>query len=194
MHRPTGGRLAWLNVGCGTHHAPPPWWSIDVVYDEASGTLPDEVVARGPLPFEADTCSRVLFSHLMEHVAWGQPLLDVMAEARRVLAPGGTLLAVGPDARRTAEMWKRNQVPDELMWSVFEHANGPHDLVGDWPEARHWWNCTEERMVMALQVAGFADVRPLSLGEMGELAGAHDWPLIGLADWQCGAICTGPPA
>src|SRR5688500_5675825 len=95
-------RLAWLNVGCGTHHAPPPWWSIDVVRDEAAGTLPDEVVERGPLPYADRTCGRVLFALLMEHVGWGATLRAVRVEGRRGLAPGGTLLALGPDARRTA--------------------------------------------------------------------------------------------
>lgn len=190
--RPRAEGGAWLNLGCGTHTAPAPWWNVDVVRD--GETQPDEVVPRGTLPYLVDSCARVMLSHLMEHVPWGQPLLDVLTDCRRLLAPGGTLLAIGPDAKRTATLWKQGQLHDELMWSVLEHANGPQDLVGDWPEARHWWNCTEARMVLALETAGFANVAPWSVPEYASVYYGDGWPIVGPAAWQCGAIATAPDA
>ena len=110
--RPRAEGGAWLNLGCGTHTAPAPWWNVDVVRD--GDTQPDEVVPRGTLPYLVDSCARVMLSHLMEHVPWGQHLLDVLTDCRRLLAPGGTLLAIGPDAKRTATLWKQGQLHDEL--------------------------------------------------------------------------------
>jgi hypothetical protein len=190
---------AWLNIGCGTHNAAPPWWNTDVVENDV--THPDEVVPRGyPLPYPADSCERVMLSHCMEHVPWqaingGQsPLLELLAECRRLLVPGGRLLAIGPDYRRTLRMWREGRATDDLLFSVLEHANGPVDLIGDWPEARHHWNCDEARMVTALQVAGFANVEPLSVPMEASRLFGDGWPIVGPAEWQCMAAAEAPPA
>jgi predicted SAM-dependent methyltransferase len=180
--RPTAdGPLAWVNIGCGTHNAPPPWWNVDVVTND--NTHPDEVVPRGRLPYPDRSCERVMLSHCMEHIPWGQPLLDALADYRRLLQRGGQLVAIGPDFERTAHQWKAGQATDELMFAVAEHARIPADLIGDWPEARHHWNCTEARMLMALEVAGYANVTAHPIGHAGTLM-AEGWPIVAPADWQ----------
>ncbi len=182
---------AWLNVGCGTHNAPPPWWNIDVVAND--DTHPDEVVPRGPLPYPDDSCERIMLSHLMEHVPWGQPLLDTLAEHRRLLVPGGSLVAIGPDVERTLQLWKAGQVGYDLVEAVMEHARIRADLVGDWPEARHHWNCTEARMVMALLEAGFTEVQaqPVPGPELTELM-AQGWPVVAPDRWQALVAAVAP--
>jgi hypothetical protein len=79
------------------------------------------------------------------------------------------------------------------MHAVIEHARIRADLDGDWPEARHHWNCTEARMVMALDAAGFTDVRAVQVPgiELDALIG-EGWPVVGPAGWQCAAIAAAP--
>ncbi len=192
--RPTEHGSAWLNVGCGTHYAAAPWWNIDVVEEDGYGGIhPDEVVPRGTLPYPDRSCSRVMLSHLMEHVDWGDPLLAVLADCRRLLAPGGLLFAIGPDIERTLQLWKADRVGYDLVEAVLEHARVRVDLDGPWPEARHHWNCTEGRMVMAIDAAGFEQVRPVQVpgSELDHLVG-QGWPVVAPADWQAAVLAVAP--
>lgn len=55
------------------------------------------VVARaGALPFERESFDVVLYRLVLHHVAYQQPLGPVLAEAARLLRPGGVLVAVEP--------------------------------------------------------------------------------------------------
>lgn len=177
-------RHAWLNVGCGTHNAPAPWWNIDVVEEdevEGYGAIhPDEVVPRGKLPYKAKTVERVMLSHVLEHVPW-ENTLTFLADIKRVMKPGGELMAIGPDAEKTIRRWHDGREPWELVTSVLEHAREA-DLPGSaWPEARHWWNCTEARMVMLLEAAGFRDVTTYRVPSPE----VDTWPTaVPWAEWQ----------
>lgn len=163
-----------LNIGCGTHYADG-YLNIDVVRND--DTHPDEVVPRGPLPYPDASFDRAYCGHLLEHIDWGQPLLDFLADVKRILVPGGQIMCVGPDVERTLQMWKQDRIPWGHMLAVLEHAPSPADLNGDWPEARHHWNCTQGRVVMALEHAGFQQIDPSD--DVG------DWPAVGFsADWQ----------
>jgi hypothetical protein len=172
----------WLNVGCGTHLAPHPWWNVDLV--ENDDTHPDEVVPRGPLPYDDATVKRVMLSHVLEHVPWHEPILRFLADVRRVMAPGAEVLAIGPDVHRTLYRWRDGLEPWHMIESNLEHARCREDLDGPWPEARHQWNCTEARLLLVLEVAGFRDLRPVPVpsAELG------NWPVVGAAPWQCAAI------
>lgn len=182
------GERAWLNVGCGTHYAPSPWWNIDVVSND--NTHPDEVVPRGMLPYPSASCERIMLSHLMEHVPWGRPLVKALEDYRRLLVDGGRLLAIGPDVTRTLDLFAAGAVGRDLVDAVMEHARIREDLDGDWPEARHHWNCTEARMVMALDAAGF-ETTTLSIPspELDALV-ADAWPVVGAASWQAAVMAV----
>jgi len=178
----------WLNVGCGTHNAPAPWWNVDVVDKPSDDPLvgdygaihPDQIVPRGPLPFEDGTCDRIFLSHLLEHVEWGEPVLDLLWDVQRLLTEDGEVCIVGPDYKRTLDLCKSGALPWDLLTGVLEDARCEADLVGDWPEARHHWNCYESRVVMLLQVARFTDIRPIAIPGPD----LDSWPVVAPANWQ----------
>lgn len=168
-----------LNVGCGPHRAASPWWNVDVVRDGA--TQPDQIVPRGqPLPFPDGSCEKVYLGHLLEHVPWPQ-VPAFLADVRRLLTPAGEVLAVGPDVYRTIRGWHEGRETWELVESVLEHS-APQDDLGQWAEARHWWNCEEARLTAAL-AAAFGEARPVALDDPL----LDSWPLVGRAPWQCAA-------
>lgn len=162
-----------LNVGCGTHYAEG-WVNVDAMRND--WTHPDILCLD--LPFRDGAFDRIYLGHVMEHVPWPHvpAFLDGVI---RVLAPEGEILATGPDARRTMQLWKLGQLPDDLMWSVLEHADEASD---DWPEAVHHWNCHEERMENVLADAGLA-VLAHPVAEIYD--GWEGWPVVNWSGWQC---------
>lgn len=182
----------WLNVGCGTHNAPAPWWNVDVVYAPEHSTTPDDVVPRGPLPYADGSATRVLLSHVLEHQPW-PAALPFLEDVRRVLAPGGEVFAIGPDYVRTLRMWKEGRCEWDLAEAVLEHARGRQDIDGPWTEARHHWNCSEDRMLLLLREAGFDDVKPVPVpGATLDGLLADRWAVWGPAEWQCAAWAVAP--
>jgi SAM-dependent methyltransferase len=86
-------------VGIDLHHpikapsqnaAQTPWEVFPASYAEA-------VNEDGlPMRIKSGTADEVYCSHFMEHVHRGQPLINVMNEAWRVLKPGGTFTMILP--------------------------------------------------------------------------------------------------
>jgi hypothetical protein len=182
----------WLNVGCGPHRAPDPWVNLDV--HVGHGIQPDVQVEDPmyPLARYADgAVGRVYMGHVLEHVEW-RMLPAFLEDITRALQPGGELMVVGPDVFRVVEQWRDGQVGWELVESALEtpwpYASPEVDgetwaLEGAWSEARHHWNCYEERVAWALrQVKGLTDVTPVPITPMGPLA---VWPLVAYTQWQC---------
>ena len=61
--------------------------------------MDEALVGRaGELPFADESFDVVLYRLVLHHVAYVQPLGPVFAEARRLLRPGGALVAVEPGA------------------------------------------------------------------------------------------------
>ena len=98
-----------LSVGCGWHPGrhlfPAPAWrmtgvELDAAVVEAlerDGVLDAGVAGRaGELPFDEASFDVVLYRLVLHHVAYQGPLAPVFSEARRLLRPGGALVAVEP--------------------------------------------------------------------------------------------------
>lgn len=169
-----------LNVGVGTHYAEG-WVNVDAMRND--WTHPDVLCLD--LPFRGGAFDRIYLGHVLEHVPW--PAVPAfLAGVIRVLAPDGEILATGPDARRTMRLWKQGALPDDLMWSVLEHADEASD---DWPEAVHHWNCHEERMTTALQRAGL-DAAPFEpyTSNPNLAPGFDGWPVVNWSGWQCAVL------
>lgn len=174
--------MTWVNVGCGPHRAAEPWVNLDCHQDEK--VCPDILVdADRPLAsFDDGTVERIYLGHVLEHTPW--PALPAFLEdLRRALAPGGEMMVVGPDVYRTIRGWRDGAESWDLVESVLEADEHYATNVGrtDWPNARHWWCCHEQRVVDALTVAGFARVTAVPVTGPA-LTG---WPVVGFAPWQC---------
>jgi SAM-dependent methyltransferase len=102
-----GGEV--LSVGCGWHPGrhlfPAPEFRLTgVELDRAvvdalveAGGLDAGVTGRaGELPFGAASFDVVLYRLVLHHIAFQGPLRPVFDEARRLLRPGGALVAVEP--------------------------------------------------------------------------------------------------
>jgi SAM-dependent methyltransferase len=103
----TGGDV--LSVGCGRHPGrhlfpKPAFRMTGVDLDEAmiaslreSGELDDGIVGRaGELPYEPESFDVVLYRLVLHHVVYQGPLGPVLAEAARLLRPGGALVVMEP--------------------------------------------------------------------------------------------------
>jgi hypothetical protein len=174
--------VIWANIGVGTHYAPG-WCNVDVVSNEQ--VHPDVVTSPGVLPFPDKSAERVFCGHVLEHMPWPE-VPAFLAEVKRVLS--GELLVNGPDVHRTIRRFAEGREPWHMVETVLEYEDGKNagfEDGGAWPNARHWWNCTEERVVNVLASAGFGDVAPV---EPPETVVQDDfmppWPVVGAAPWH----------
>jgi SAM-dependent methyltransferase len=104
---PAGGEV--LSVGCGWHPGrhlfPAPHFRMTGVELDAgvvealveSGEIDEGVAGKaGELPFDDGSFDVVLYRLVLHHIAFQGPLAPCFDEARRLLRPGGALVAVEP--------------------------------------------------------------------------------------------------
>jgi predicted SAM-dependent methyltransferase len=156
-----------LHLGSGTLR-PPGWVNVDVV-----GMDPDLYwdLTR-PLPFPGGVAEAVFLEHVLEHFPLAQ-VLDILAEARRLLAPGGIVRIGVPDFGRYLESYAGDRAFVEQ-----ERPGRPTALlaVGEVAQAhghRSVWDA--ETLELVLTEAGFEQVRHRGFGD-SELDPAPDSP------------------
>jgi predicted SAM-dependent methyltransferase len=88
-----------LHLGSGWHELPG-WVNVDLV--GMGSDLRWDLTRK--LPFPDGSADAVFLEHVLEHFPLGT-VLDMLAECRRVLAPGGILRAGVPDFGRYAESY-----------------------------------------------------------------------------------------
>jgi SAM-dependent methyltransferase len=102
-----GGDVLSVGAGwdVGRHLFPAPAWRLTAVdldlnavrYATQTGQADDALVASaGELPFDPESFDVVLYRLVLHHVAYKRSLGPVIAEAARLLRPGGALVAVEP--------------------------------------------------------------------------------------------------
>ncbi len=168
--RPDGGRL---HVGCGGALLPG-WLNTD--RDPVPGAAHLDVTRRFPLPDAS-------FRHLLcEHVIEHLPLEDgrrMLAEAARVLRPGGRIRISTPDLARIARLCTAPESAGGeryARWAVESFVPGAvgsrgalvlNNAMRAWD---HRFLYDEETLARALLDAGFTEVRRLPYRESGDPA------------------------
>jgi len=164
-----------LNLGCGPHYREG-WMNVDC----SPSVRSDAVVAAGaPLPFRSGSFRRAYLGHVLEHVRW-EDCLPLLAEVKRVVAPGGVVCCVGPDVVRAVARAIESGGAESDMRHVAEC--GEWQEFGEVPGRDHRWACSEKRLTMLLDRAGFAGVRTADVSDLAE-----SWPVVSLDGAQCGA-------
>jgi predicted SAM-dependent methyltransferase len=180
-----------LNVGCGPFYAEG-WWNTDFVSDDKC--RPDEVVsASRPLPFDPETFRHVYMGHVLEHIEWDR-VIPFLVNVRGMVKSGGSICVLGPDLKKALSRLAREKNKQALhshVWEIAEdwihrqhHAHG-QDRVG----LRHIWNCYAERMMYAVQEAGFQNVRIVRFCTE-DLAG---WPVVDFTNPDQSAVIGDVP-
>lgn len=160
-----------LNVGSGPYPAAG-WVNVDAYHPTA-----DVQASITALPFDDETAGRIYLGHVLEHLPWPS-LPAALTEIRRVLRPGGTVIAVGPCMERAV-------LTGQPPWLLRQIVNGEEP---DRPGAAHQWTPTELLTVLAMQTA-LDDVRPLAVAEVR----LPDWPNRCIDPWQCAVAATRLP-
>ena len=152
-----------LNIGCGEFYAPG-WTNTDLHDDEPGGPRPDVTGSILSLPFADGVAERVYCGHVLEHVAL-EHLPRALGEVRRVLAPDGQLMVVGPDVTRTA------LYEPALMDGVVHGGRR-------WPGDEHKYPATGEMTLAFVRAAGFA-ARLIPVETVPD-----EWPIVARVLWQ----------
>ncbi|MGH8249116.1 MAG: class I SAM-dependent methyltransferase [Steroidobacteraceae bacterium] len=90
-----------LHMGCGPGHLPG-WINIDIY------PAPLAMNVLWGLPFPDGSASRVFVSHLLEHLFFPRDVRFILAELKRVLAPGGVVRIVVPDVEQCIAAYAAN--------------------------------------------------------------------------------------
>lgn len=159
-----------VNLGSGPFPANS-WCNVD------AQNLPgvDVVASVEALPFEDASVELVYAGHVFEHMTYLEQLPAALAEIRRVLAPGGTMMVVGPDLERAMRSWKHEVMG---MW--------PTDPLGADP-AQHSWPPTAPLQKAALEHAGFTAIE-LDIAAVPN----PPWPVVSRIGWQFAFECRIP--
>jgi predicted SAM-dependent methyltransferase len=146
-----GARPLRVNLGCG--HIP-----IDDYVNTDARPLPgvDVVAEVGKLPFDEGSLDEVRSAHLLEHFP-GPRLEHLIRYWYSLLRPGGTFLAVVPDA----ESMIRAFVTGDIPWGDLKEVTyGGQEYAGDF----HFTMFSQDELISTLTDAGFVDVKVVDSG------------------------------
>jgi predicted SAM-dependent methyltransferase len=169
--RPPATAELRLNLGSGVHPTPPGWVSVDV----DPRHQPDVVADVADLPYPTASAARLYAGHMAEHLPL-DVLGAVLAEWRRVLAPGGVLMLVGPDIDRAVEQ----RSPQWLLEAIVAHGDGP---------GAHQWTCSERVVLWLMRTHGW-EAEPVDVATVTPPTWPNPCPT---ATWQYAIRCRSRP-
>lgn len=169
-----------LNAGSGEHYVQG-WVNVEAQPKFRADLHAD--LASVPLP--GGSVEKIFACHVLEHVEYRRHLPLVLAEFRRLLAPGGQLCVVGPDAQRAILLGEPPMVLKAIAAWTPEFSAA--DIEHMHPPAGHAWTATELLVELALERARFSFEN--YSGNLHKIKAAG-WPLSNLAAWQNGYVCA----
>lgn len=147
-----------LHLACGPN-AKPGWVNVDLEHPTADFALD----LREPLPFRDGQVAEVYAEHFFEHLDWPGDADAFLAECLRVLAPGGRLSLVVPDAGSALDHYAardaayfakvREQWQPPYVATAMDAVNYTFRQDGE-----HRYAYDEETLALRLTTAGFAEV------------------------------------
>lgn len=153
-----------LHLGCGGHEIDG-WVNIDIV------AAPVRMDMRWGLPFDEGSVEAVYLANVLEHFRYPDEAGALLAEARRVLRPGGRIRIVVPDIERCIEAYVRDDrafFEERKRWwpwaracqtrldhfLAYAGAGAPgYDYIG------HKYGYDYETLSHLLTTAGFSTIR-----------------------------------
>jgi predicted SAM-dependent methyltransferase len=175
-----------INVGSSSRHIEG-WISADILRDPEGRCL--RMDATQPWPFASDSAAAIASEHVIEHID-PAAMPAFIAEAYRVLRPGGVLRLSTPNLRGIAEAYLNADAETLAAHRAHGYMAATHaDLLNNYlHEFGHVHVYDAESLRLLLVGAGFSDVREASFGhsEYPELRGIdqHDpAPLDDLVLW-----------
>ncbi len=158
-----------LNAGCGgQRNQSEHWWNTDTLREQLKPGTPERInldkepryvecnLLTQSLPFPDDSFDGVLLQHVLEHFTCHEAV-DVLLNCKRVLKPGGLLVASVPDAKYFLSMY--DQDTKERAFELFGEPihDAGHEKFFTYALFRHDHKqiLTSESLDCLLLMAGF---------------------------------------
>jgi predicted SAM-dependent methyltransferase len=150
-----------LHLGCGNVRLPG-WVNIDI-----DGGPDLQLDLRFGLPFPDASVDLIHTEHMLEHMCLSDGKL-LLAEAHRVLRPGGKMRVGVPDLERIVGRYAAPDWRDQawIQDCNFDWIDSPVALINtSFRGWEHLYLYDETELRLRLEEAGFADVRRVASGE-----------------------------
>lgn len=161
-----------LNVGSGqrpfTSTPEIAWRNVDTVRRE--GYVVDDICDGAHLPDADATVDYFVLHHVLEHFGCGEGAA-LIAEAHRVLRPGGSLLVFVPNMQALAARWLGGELDDQVY---FTNVYGAY--ISSEEESRHRWGFNATTLAEFLWTnALWTHMRPFDWRPIPGSSFARDW-------------------
>lgn len=120
--------------------------------------------------------------HFLEHLTH-EECVSFLTNVREKMAPGGSLIIIGPDVEKSTVWFNSGRMPKELYDTTQKHGEIPVDEPWNRRDV-HVWDCTATAVVGLCKRAGWATATEIPIGEM---KGA---PMIDASNWQFCVIAS----
>lgn len=147
-----------IELGSGRRVGMEDWVSVDLVADSDL-----QLDLSQPLPFPDDCAAIIYSSHLLEHFSYPKPLINLLAECRRILKPEGVFSVAVPNARIYLNAYSSLEKFDHKKYCLYDTGlsyKARIDYVNymAYMAGHHRYMFDEENVVIIISEAGFSDV------------------------------------